>query len=589
MSDVASLLQAAVQHHQAGRLDEARRGYAAVLEAEPEHADARHLSGLIAYQEGKFEEALALIDGAIARQPDVAMYHANRGRVLKAAGENAAAAAAVRRALSLQPGDPSLLSDLAGALVDGGDADVAMLFARRAIERAPDLAPAHHNFGLAAAMLGQPYSARPAFERAVELDPAFAPALFELGRIHQEKNAPDQAETYYRSALAADPLMLEAHVNLGNILRARMDLEDAIGHFRQALEIDGTQAAVHGNLGVALQDAGDPEAALLAYDCALELAPGDAEVERNRAQALLQLGRLEEGWPVFERRWRTRRFAAIRRDWPCPQWNGERGEDLTVLVHAEQGFGDTIQFSRYLPLLAERVGRVLVECPPPVAALISRCQGVDDIVAAGSPLPGFDRHIPMMSLPGAFRTDLGSIPAQIPYLKVSPELAAAWSERLGPRDGLRVGLVWKGSRRHQWNTWRSPGLAAFDALLKAPGVNWISLQKDDETADLQARGLTDAFLALGGQVRDFSDTAAALMHLDLIISPDTAVAHLAGAMGRPVWLILPHVAEWRWLTDREDSPWYPTMRLFRQNVRGDWRGPVSMMLVALRELAETSS
>ena len=589
MTDVTAQLQTAIQLHQSGRLDEAGETYADILKTDPRHADAHHLLGLVAFQRAAFNEALDLIDKAITLHPQAAVYHSNRGRALKAVGENRAAASAFARALHLEPGVPETLSDLAGAYLDSGEPDTAMLFASRAVERGPDLAPAHYNYGLAAMGLKQFRSAQLAFERAVDLAPDFASALFELGCLYQVENNDDMAETYYRRAIVAEPGLIEARANLGNILRARSALEEAVDHYDAALAEAPDHAAVHGNRGVALQELGDPVGALAAYDRALALDPENAETQRNRAQVLLQMGRLPEGWTVFEWRWKTKHFAAIRRDWPCPQWDGRPQAKATVLVHAEQGFGDTIQFARYLPLIADRVGRVLVECPAQLTKLMAGCTGVDDVIAAGSPLLACDFHIPMMSLPGAFATELDTIPDDIPYLAVTEERRDSWLERVGGQGQFRVGVVWKGSHHHQRNTWRSPGLAALRSLFDVPGVHWVSLQKDDEAKDLRTQELTSTLLALGGRLGDFSDTAAAMAHLDLIISPDTAVAHLAGALGRPTWLMLPHVAEWRWLMARNDSPWYPTMRLFRQGTRGDWAEAVGRMAVDLQDAVRAGS
>ncbi len=577
------MLQAAVAHHQAGRLSQAAAGYYEILEIRPDYADALHLLGLIAFQDGKNGLALDRVDEAIAIDDSIAMYHANRGRILKAAGRNDAAAEAFADALRRQPGDPATLSDLAGALVDAGDAAAARHFANRAVELAPDMAGAHYNMGLVEAGVGEVRSARAAFEQAIACDDHFTAAHFELARIFHDGNDLERAAGHYRQVLRDDPSMLEAQTNLGNVLRSLYELEEAVRCFQRALELNPDIAAVHGNLGVALQELGDPAGALASYDRALAIDPDDPETRRNRAQVLLQLGHLEEGWPAFEWRWQTKHFAAIRRDWSVPQWGGEVLPDATVLVHAEQGFGDTLQFARYLPLLAEKVGRMIVECPTPVAGLIAALPGVDDVIAAGRPLPAFDAHIPMMSLPGAFATTLADVPADVPYLNVPETAIASWSKRIGGGDRLNVGFVWKGSHNHQRNRWRSPGIHVLGPLIDLPGIQAVSLQKDDEAADLRGAELLATVLPMGQEFRNFTDTAAAIHHLDLVIAPDTAVAHLAGALGKPVWLMLPYVAEWRWLMDRDDSPWYPTMRLFRQTERGSWSNPVERARAALME------
>jgi len=583
--DPTQTLQEALAEHQAGRLAGAEEMYRAILDADQNHADARHLLALVAFQEGRLDEALAGIDLAIEKNAGVAMFHSNRGKILKSMDRNEDAAEAFGAGLRLAPGHPETLSDLAGAMIGTEDYDAALNFSSRAIALSPKLAPAHFNRGLASAAMGALPDAKISFQATLDIDPAFAPARFEMGKICHDEGDLDAAERHYDQAIRNDPTMSEALVNLANVQRASQRLEEAVENYLLALEMIGDVAIVHGNLGVALHELGDIDGALVAYERALEIESGDSEVRRNRAQALLQLGRFEEGWREFEWRWKTRHFAAIRRTWNMPQWDGTPLDGGTVLIHAEQGFGDCLQFIRFAPLVRKRVARVIVECPAPTAGLVSRVVGVDDVVPAGAPLPEVDAHIPMMSLPGVFGVDLETLPAEVPYLSVADQDRRTWAGRIGPGERLRVGVVWKGSHKHQRNTWRSPGIDALSPLFGVADINFISLQKDDEAADIKAAGLREDVLRLGHEFRDFSETAAVVDNLDLIITPDTAVAHLAGGMGKPVWVMLPHVSEWRWLMDRDDSPWYPTMKLFRQDRRGDWSAPVAQMALELRDLA----
>jgi len=287
--------------------------------------------------------------------------------------------------------------------------------------------------------------------------------------------------------------------------------------------------------------------------------------------ALLQGGDFKEGWREFEWRWQTDHFAHIRRAWSKPQWDGRALGGETVLVHHEQGYGDTIQFSRYLPLIADRGGRVVVECPDALVGIVETVSGVDAVVRSDDQSVEYDFHVPMMSLPGVFSTTFDNLPDSVPYLLAPEAERARWSERLGEDGGKRIGLVWKGNTAHARNQWRSPGLRAFLSVLGNPDYTFYSLQKDEAPEDLRALGLTDRVRDLSGDLTTFSDTAGVIAKLDLVIAPDTAVAHLAGALAAPVWLLLPHVPEWRWFEDRDDSPWYPTMRVFRQPRPGDWR------------------
>ncbi len=584
MVDLRTQLEKGIKLQHEGRLNEAADCYADILANDPTHADANHLRGLVAHQQGYHDAALVFIDKAIAECPEVSMYHANRGRILKAIGNTIAATSAYATALRLKPGDAITLSDLAGAFLDSGDIKLAGLFSSRAVALAPGLAVAHYNYGLSAKLSNQVKSAYRAFRKSLDLEPEFSAALFELGQLHQMENDNELAEKCYRSALEVDSTFFEAHVNLGNILRENFEVEEAIIHYRAALAIRSDKATVHANLGVALQELGQAQEALEAYDKSLKLDFDNPETQRNRSQLLLQMGQYAEGWEAFEWRWKTEHFRTIRREWQRPEWNGESGSDITVLVHSEQGFGDTIQFSRYLPIIAPRVGRVLAECPLQLVDLISRCEGVDDVISTGAPLPEYDFHIPMMSLPRVCGTSLDNVPAQVPYLRVTSRLREEWADRIGGKGQIKVGVVWKGSYFHKRNAWRSPGIAELKPLFELTEIDWISLQKDDEAKDIQFQSISTDILAIGSTLRDFSDTAAVITHLDLVITPDTAVAHLAGALNYPVWLMLPHVAEWRWLMERHDTPWYPSMRLFRQTNRGDWSSLISNMVSQLKNM-----
>jgi len=548
-------LAEALTLHQQGRLDAAEALYRDILSFDPDHADALHLLGLIAHQRGRHAEGLASIDRAILLVPDVAIYHANRARVLRALGRAKEAVRAGRRALKIEPENAETLCELSGAYLESERAADALEAAEAALALAPDMPAARLNLAL---------------------------AHFAEGRDQQAGGSLSRAETHYRRAVVSEPTLAEAWVNLGNVLRLLYRPGEAAECYLRALSESADVPEAWANLGVARQELGDTEAAVEAYDKALAGDPDNPEIRRNRAQALLKLGRFAEGWAEFEWRWRTAHFAAIRRDWEKPRWQGEDPTGTTVLVHAEQGYGDSLHFARYLPMLAEKGARVVVECPDVLAQLLGRVQGVEAVVPVGEALPAHDYQIPMMSLPGAFRTGFSNMPASVPYLSVGDDRLAAWAERVNFGDGRRrIGLVWKGSANHQRNDWRSPGLEMLAPLIRIPGLEFYSLQKDDEAADIDAAGLADAITPLGREFHDFANTAAAVANLDLVISPDTAVAHLAGALAKPVWLVLPYACEWRWFEGRDDSPWYPTMRIFRQPALDDWAGAVAAMAAAL--------
>jgi len=585
MVDISETLRRGMAHHQAGRLADARAAYDEILDAVPDHADALHLTGLVEHQSGDHVAAVATIRRAIALDAKAPLYHANLGRVLRAHGEDAPAAAAYRDAIALAPDMADVHSDLAAALIALGDHEAARARAQRALELDPGMAEPHLNLGLALQGAGGPDAAgaEEALRRALDMEPGLAGGWLGLGILLQARGEAAAAGDAYAKALALDPGLVEAHVNLGNLKREACDFAEAVEHYRAGLELEPNNATAHGNLGVALQESGEVPAALAAYDAALALAPEDAEVQRNRAMALLQAGRFEEGWKAYEWRWKTRRFAGLDRHDELPRWHGEAALDATLMMHAEQGYGDAIQFARYLPLAAERVGRVVLQCPQPLTGLLATVAGAHTVVATGDALPACDVQVPLLSLPGVFRTELATVPADVPYLQADAATVARWRSWGDKLAGARVGLAWKGSAEHPRDIVRSPGLEVLRPLLDVPGVSFVSLQRDAEPEEydcldeVERARITDMAAAFV----DFSDAAAVVAELDLVIACDTAMAHLAGALAKSVWVLLPHVAEWRWLEERLDSPWYPTARLFRQPAPGDWAGVVAEVRAAL--------
>jgi tetratricopeptide (TPR) repeat protein len=576
MADVQSALAQAISRHQAGDVDAAERAYREILAAQPAHADALHLLGLVLHQKGDPAGAVDHIRRAIEAAPKTVMYHANLGRVLMSRDLAEEAVDAYREAVSLSPDDAVLHSDMAAALVAAGECDAARARARLALELDENLAAAHLNLGLALQALGgvAAEDAEASFRRAADLAPDLADAHQALGQLHQARGEDDAAMERYRLAVHAQPGMAEAHCNLGNILRERFDLPAALVQYDAALTTSPDVAALHANKAVALHEMGRFEEALAGYDKALQLDPEDAECQRNRAMTLLLLGRFDEGWHAYEARWRTARFRQELRGSTKPRWTGGATDPgATVLVRAEQGYGDTIQFARYVDLIAARGLHAAVECPSPLVRLMRSLAGVTQVVEQGAPLPGHDVQIPMMSLPGAFKTDLDSVPADIPYLHPPKDLMDSWRRRLEHLAGVRIGLAWKGSANHPRDRVRSPGLAPLLELLKLPGASFLSLQKDGGDKDIAAHGA--AIEDFTNDLSDFAETAALIANLDLVVTCDTAVGHLAGALGRPVTMLLPHVPEWRWLLGRDDTPWYPTMRLIRQASPGDWAGAVA--------------
>ena len=319
-----------------------------------------------------------------------------------------------------------------------------------------------------------------------------------------------------------------------------------------------------------MKDQGKLDEAVACYHRALELKPDYADAHLNLSLSSLLTGDFRRGWPEYQWRWKTKRWQ--QRDRPQPLWDGQPLQGRTILLHAEQGLGDTIQFIRYAPLVKQAGATVLVECQQPLVRLLAGCRGVDALIGRGDDLPPYDVQAPLLSLPGIFRTSLQTIPVDVPYLFADPGLIAHWRGELGPIAGARIGIAWRGNPEHRNDRTRSLSLRCFESLAGLPGIRLLSLQKGAGAEQLQEARDHFPVTDLGSRLEDFMDTAAVLANLDLVIACDTAVAHLAGALGAAVWVALPFVPDWRWLLDRSDSPWYPTMRLFRQRTPGDWAG-----------------
>ncbi len=368
------------------------------------------------------------------------------------------------------------------------------------------------------------------------------------------------------------------HDNLGALLHGFDRSEEAAESYRQVLASHPDHVASHCNLGVSLMARNDIAGAAECYRHAIAVIPDHAEAHWNLSLAQLVAGDFANGWPGYEWRLRTRRH--VPRDFAEPVWGGGPLAGKTILLHREQGFGDTIQFIRYAPLVAGRGGRVVLEVQPQLARLAAGVAGVAEVVVAGTKLPPFDLHCSLLSLPDRFATDLATIPADIPYLTPDPAAVERWRLKLGDGSGLKVGIAWAGNPSHKNDRNRSVAIERLLPLLEVPGIRWFSLQVGEHAGDL-ARLPIGMVADLSGELGDFSDTAAVIANLDLVIAVDTAIVHLAGALGRPVWAMMTFAPDWRWLLDREDSPWYPSLRLFRQATLGDWDSVLVRMRQAL--------
>lgn len=602
--------------NQVGRNDLAVELIRRAIAFNPNFPEALSNLGKVLMDEGKLDESIEACRKAVALRPGFAEAYGNLGNALTEKGETDEAIAAFDRALSLRPKFPEALNGLAVARLKKGEPDEAITACRAAIALRPDYAEVYGTLGDALQKKGELDEAIATYRKAIRLRLNLPRVYNSLGVALLEKGEVDEAVAASRKAIALKPDYPEALSNLGNALKKKGQLDEAIAAYRQAIGLRPGVAEIYNNLGSALRDKGRLDEAAAAYRKAFELKPGVAEFYASLGNVLLAKGQVDEaivtfreavalngdyaeahfnlGFALllrgdFERglsgyawRWKTPGFPP--RALAQPQWSGEPVESRTILVHAEQGLGDTIQFLRYVPLLIARGAKVLLGVPEKLRQIAEGAAGTSYIVKSGEPLPPFDLHCPMLDLPGALGTRLDSIPKNVPYVFAGPSRAEAWRQRLsdaGP--GLKVGLAWAGSPTHKNDRNRSIAISQLEPLARVGGAHLISLQKGEAAQQAAKPPVGFCITDWTGELDDFADTAALLANLDLVICVDTAVAHLAGAMARPVWLMLPFAPDWRWMLEREDSPWYPTMRLFRQTSAGNWEGVVRRVVEELRK------
>ena len=582
MTTSSDALSTALRHHQAGQLKHAEQICRQLLDTDPSHAGSWHLLGMIALQTGKYGIAADHIARAIQADPGDAAFHCNLGLAYHELGRLEEAVASYRRALEIQPVYSGALNNLGNTFHRQGKLDDAVASYRGAIRIRPDCVDAHYNLGLTLRAQGKLEEAVTCYRGVLQLKPDHAGAHNSLGNVFKEQGRLDEAATSYRLALQVNPNHYQAHYNLGLTLRDRNQLDEAIACYRRALAIKPDYAQAHNNLGNILGAQGKLDEAAASCRRAISIWPDYAQAHRNLGIILLLMGEMPTGWAEYE--WRLRCEDAAVSPQCQPVWNGSPLDGRTIMLFGEQGMGDTIQFVRYARLLRKRGGVVLLECQPSLSRLLESCPDVDQLVPRGTPLPAFDVACPLMSLPAILETTLQTIPADVPYLDVVPTLVQRWRAELGT-EGFQVGIAWQGNQDYPEDQWRSVPLARFEPLARVKEVKLISLQKGPAAQQASAVGfpIIDLSDRLDEQSGPFMDTAAVIKHLDLVVTCDTAIAHLAGALGVPVWVALPLVPNWRWLLDGEQSPWYPSMRLFRQKEPGNWQPVFERIAVALEK------
>ena len=578
-------LQDAVQLHQAGNLADAGKLYQEILQEDPDQVDALNLLGVVLSVAGKFDAAITLLQRACELAPDFAGPFVNLGNVLQAMGRLEEAVDAFQKGLTLAPEQAETANNLASALNALGRHEEALTSCTSALTHDPNLAAAHINMGNALLALGNAEEAVVSYEKALQLNPADSTAHFDLGNAQMELAEFEAAFGSYTKAVALDFSNAEKHYNLGNAAEALDRYEEAIASYEKALEIQPGYVDALCNRGATLQKMDQLDDAISVLRAALEAEPDSPDLHWNLSLALLQNGDYEEGWAEYEWRWQTPTFMDFVRDFGVPRWQGEPLEGRTLLIDAEQGFGDAIQFIRYARLAVQQGGAVVVECRPGLNRLFSAIEGVEQCVDLGAELPPFDVYCPLMSLPHVMGTTMETVPAEIPYLS-APD-GARPDPRIAAAPDLKVGIAWAGSPTRVDNHKRSCPLPALQPLWETEGVTLFSLQVGSFEKDIDDLPADHGIINLADGLADFGDTAAAVEALDLVISVDTSVLHLAGALGKPAWGLMSRPTGFLWQTERTDSPWYPTIKLYRQPEPGDWASLIAAVAADLSILARS--
>jgi tetratricopeptide (TPR) repeat protein len=546
-----TLMQKAVGFHQTSQLAEAERVYREVLTAEPQHGDALRFLGSLYMQDNR---------------PDAAIECFEKAR-------------------TVTPRNPELLNNLGVALYSLGKT----IDAQKAYEEAVRLDPNYWNAALNLANLllatGQRDEAVPWLRRVVEVRQDHIQALTQLGNLLRATGESEEACTIYRRLVDLQPDDVNVHVNLGTLYHDLSKWDDALAQYDKALSLqaDYTDALVS-RAGL-LMELNRPNEAKAAYAQIIKAEPARRDALFGQSMALLTLGEYKEGWPLYESRYQhAPHLLAYSKD----RWDGSPLDGKRLLIWGEQGLGDVLQFVRYAALCKEKGGHIIVQCKQPLVRLLQNCSYIDEVVTQISE-KDFDYQISMMSLPAIFATTLDTIPKTIPYLFVSEEARAKWAPCFANIDGYKIGLVWAGNPRknridaHITDRQRSLKLAMLKPLLESEGVRFYSLQKGDAANEIKSGGLSEALIDYTDDIQDFMDTAALIENLDLVISVDTSVVHLAGGLGKPVWVLSRFGGCWRWLGNQSDSPWYPTARVFAPPAPADWQPCIQDVCVALKE------
>ncbi|MGZ4977081.1 MAG: DUF6165 family protein [Methylobacter sp.] len=571
--DPNGALRRANEFYTSGNLNEAFDLFRNILSLYSKNTSLINILGEIELRRGNLQECVKFLSASIKLDPKQSSAYSNRGIALNKLKRFDEALSSYDQAIALKPDFADAYSNRGGTLKELKRFDEALSSYRQAIALKPNYAEAYSNRGIVLKELKRFDEALADYDQAIALKPDYAEAYYNRGIVLKELKRADEALSSYRQAITLNPNYVAAYSNLGNLLNELKRFDEALSSYERAIALKLDFAEAHYNRGIVLQELGRFDEALANYEQAITLKPDYAEAYWNKSLLNLLLGDYEQGWRLYEWRWNLEPFTSTKRNFQQPLWLGEESiEGKTILLHSEQGLGDTILFCRYAAMVAALKVNVVIEVPKSLVSLISGLKGHFTIVEEGGLLPDFDVYCPLMSLPLALKTTIETIPLVVPYLYAKDEFLNAVAADLDDLSGYKIGLCWQGSKTHKADAERSPGLEPFKKLFEVSGTYFFTLQTGSRAEFSNAAGASA--VDLGHEIDEltlpFEETAALIMHLDLVITSDTSIAHLAGALGKTVWIVLPYMAEWRWLIDREDSPWYPNARLFRQRQRGDW-------------------
>jgi tetratricopeptide (TPR) repeat protein len=574
-------------HLRNGNFTAAAQCYRQAISLDPGFAKAHRNLGFALKEQGQYADAQHCLARALALDPSFADAHYMLAALSQADNKPDAASLHFRKALELAPDFKIVYRDLCYLLFQSGRMEEAKQVIVKGIALNPAYAELHYYLGNLHNEDQQLDAAIASFQNALTIRPDYAEALAGLGLVLFKKNDLDPAIAVLQKALTLNPNLVDAYNNLGNAWYRQNKFDSAIGSYKQGIAVDPRSDRLHYNFGRALHAQNKLTEAIAHYHTALTINPNYTNAQANRGLALLLIGNFEAGWKDYEYRW-THANGMPRPKFTQPLWlNDADINGKSILLYAEQGLGDTIQFIRYIERVAVLGATVYVEVQSPLKSLLASLPGVAAVLAKGEPLPAFDYHCPLASLPLAFNTDLASIPSKHAYITAPAEKTAYWAAQLQDQASPRIGIVWSGNAAFKNDHNRSIELQTLAPLLANEKYRFFSLQKEVPAGDAELLKNLTAVTHLGNRLSDFSETAAIIANLDLVITVDTAVAHLAGALGKPVWIFLPFVPDFRWLLDRADSPWYPTARLFRQPTIGDWSSAIEAVRHSLESTYRT--